>query len=173
MNRITTLVAGLLVAGGAATFALTASAHEGEHAEGTEGETATVVGELVDTACFVSSDGGAKGKAHADCARQCLESGIPAAVLPEGKGADSMLFLLTNPKVLAQYAAKTIKVEGVKHADKRSMDVKHLYVKQDDGSFKEVKLEDYHHKMAGGEDAVKKDAPKDAHDHAGHAGHAH
>ena len=161
MNRITTLLAATLVAAGAGTLAF---AHEGEHAEG-EGhdETVTITGELIDTACYVSSDGGAKGKGHAECAQKCLASGIPAAVLPDGGETDSILFLLTNPKVLAQYAAQTIKVEGVRHENMQSVDVKKVSVKQADGSFKEIELKDEHHKMAGGDD----------HADNGHGDHKH
>ena len=152
MTRITTLLSGTLLAAGltvglSAVQPTFAQAHEGEHAEGAEGKTVTVTGELIDTACFVSSDGGAKGAGHAACATKCLASGIPAAILPEGSdgGADSALFLLTNPAPLAQYAAKTIKVEGVKHAGAHAIDVKKLSVKQDDGSYKEIQLSDAHH----------------------------
>lgn len=159
MNRITTLFAGLLVAAGATTFVY---AQSGEHQEGAHQEAeagmTTVVGELIDTACYVSSDGGAKGEGHMDCAKKCMASGIPAGILPEGGKAGDMMFLLTNPMPLAEYAAKTIKVEGVVHEDMQSIDVKHAYVKQDDGSFKEIKLSDEHHGQAEGEE----------HDHEGH-----
>ena len=165
MNRITTLLAGTIVAAGAATFAFAAQDDGHGHSHG-EGETTTITGELIDTACYVASDGGAKGEGHAECAQQCLASGIPGAVLPEGGGP--ILYLTTNPKPLAQYAGQTIKVEGVKHEDMQAIDVKKVSVKQADGSFKEVKLDDYHHKMEGGEDAVSEDAAKDD-DHAGHA----
>ena len=158
MTRITTLLSGTLLAAGltvglSAVQPTFAQAHEGQHAEPAEGKTVTVTGELIDTACFVSSDGGAKGAGHAACATKCLASGIPAAVLPEGSdgGADAALFLLTNPKPLAQYAAKTIKVEGIEHGAAHAIDVKKLSVKQDDGTFKEIQLDDAHH----GADAEK------------------
>lgn len=163
MNRIMTLLSGAIVAAGAATFAFAGPGHEGGHGEG---ETTTVTGELIDTACFVASDGGAKGEGHAECAQKCLASGIPAGVLPEGGDANSILFLTTNPVVLAEYAGQTVKVEGVTKAGMKAIDVKKVSVKQEDGSFKEVQLKDYHHQMSGGDDAVSDDAAKD--DHSGH-----
>ena len=158
MTRITTLLSGTLIAAGltvglSAGLPSFAQAHEGEHAEGTEGKTVTVTGELIDTACFVSSDGGAKGAGHAACATKCLASGIPAAILPEGSdgGADAAIYLLTNPAPLAAFAAKTIKVEGIEHKAAHAIEVKSISVKQSDGSFKKVELNDAHH----GEDAGK------------------
>ena len=160
MNRIAAILGGAVVAAG---LSVSAFAHEGHHAEGKEGKPVTVQGELIDTACFVTSDGDAKGKDHAACATKCMASGVPAAILPEGsKGADAAMFLLTNPQVLAPYAAQTIKVEGTQYEDKHAIDVKKLYVKQGN-DWKEVQLKDEHHKMGGGGAA----APD------GHAGHEH
>ena len=98
-----------------------------------------------------ASDGDAKGKDHAACATKCMASGVPAGILPEGKKAEDMMYLLTNPTVLAPYAGQTIKVEGVAHADMHGLDVKKLYVKDGD-NWKEVQLKDEHHKMAGADD---------------------
>ena len=159
MNRtFVSLFAGVMAAG----LSVAAYAHEGHHAESKEGKEVTVQGELIDTACFTASDGDAKGKDHAACAQKCLGSGVPAAILPEGsKGSDDMRFLLTNPTVLAQYAGQTIKVEGTEYADKHAIDVKKLSVK-DGSNWKEVQLQDEHHKMGGGgSDAAKDDGHKD------------
>lgn len=149
------MVVGLSMAAGA-------FAHPGH--EGDDDKPVTVTGELIDTACFVSSDGEAKGKDHAACAQKCMASGIPAGISPEGsKGAAGMLFMLTNPKPFAPFAGQIIKVEGVQHADLRAIDVKKAYVKDGDG-WKEIKLDDEHHKMGG----EAKDGEGD-----GHAGHKH
>jgi len=158
MNRIAFFIGSGVIA--ACSFVGLSLAHEGEHKEG-DGKTTTVVGELIDTACFTASDGDAKGKDHAECATKCLGSGIPAGILPEGKGAADALVLLTNPKPFAPYAAQTIKVEGV--VKNHLIDVKHAYVK-DGETWKEIKLDDEHHKMGGGEDAKKEDGHK-AHKH--------
>ena len=147
MKRFVALLSGGVVAAGLSVGVL---AHEGhDHKKGAEDKPTTVQGELIDTACYVTSDGDAKGKDHASCAKKCMASGVPAAVLPEGsKDASAMMYLLTNPTVLAPYAAQTIKVEGVSHADMHAIDVKKLYVKQGNG-WKEVQLKDEHHKMGG------------------------
>lgn len=165
MNRMFTLLGGGILAAG---LSVSAFAHNGEdHSkaakDGEEGKSVTIQGELIDTACYVSGDGDAKGKDHASCAKKCMGSGIPAGILPEGsKDAHAMMYLLTNSTVLAPYAAQTIKVEGESHPDMHAIDVKKLYVK-DGEKWKEVKLSDEHHKMSGESDA-KDDGHKD-HDH--------
>jgi len=147
---LATVISGSLVLAGA----LNTLAHDGNHKEGDEKPT-IIIGELIDTACFTSSDGEAKGKEHAECASKCLASGIPASILPEGKKEDDALVLITNPKPFAPYAAKTIKVEGVVHAEKHLIDVMKAFVKDGD-KWKEIKLDDEHHKMGGDEkDDVK------------------
>ena len=164
MNRMFTLFGGAVVAAG---LTVATYAHDGKHAETKPSGAVTVQGELIDTACYTASDGDAKGKDHAECARDCLGSGIPAGIVPAGsKQATDMLFLLTNPKPLAQYAGQTIKVEGEKHEKMKAIDAKKVYV-QDGRGWKEVKLDDFHHKM-GGDGEKKKD------DHASHgAQHGH
>ena len=144
-----------------AALGLSALAHEGhDHKKASGTKSSTVIGELVDTACFVSSNGDAVGKGHAKCATKCMSTGVPAAVLPEGsKDAKAMLFLLTNPVPLAPHAAKTIKVEGTARPDLHAMDVKKVYVKEGD-NWREVQLSDEHHKTSGAE---KKDAKGDGH----------
>jgi hypothetical protein len=130
---------------------------KGGHKESEEGKTVTVTGELIDTACFVTSDGDAKGKDHAACATKCMASGVPAGILPEGaKDADEALFLLTNPAVLAPYASKTIKVEGTEYEHRHAIDVKKLYVK-DGEKWTEVPLKDAHHGMGSMGDDKKGD----------------
>ena len=120
------------------------------HAESAAGKQVTVQGELIDTACFVSSEGEAKGPDHAECARECMGSGVPAGILPQGaKDATAMMFLLTNPTVLAPHAGQTIKVEGKAYENMRAIDVQKLYVK-DGNNWKEVQLKDAHHKMGDG-----------------------
>ena len=151
MKRAIAILGGVVIAAG---LGVTTFAHEGEHAESKEGKAVTVQGELIDMACFVSSDGGAKGKDHADCAQKCMASGIPAGILPEGADIDAIVYLLTNPKPLAPYAAQTIKVEGTAYEHTHAIDVKKLFVKQG-SDWKEVQLDDEHHKTGGD----MKDAP--------------
>jgi len=182
MNRMFALFGGALVA---TSLSIGAFAHNGvDHSkEGKKGGEAkqttavgedatqvTVTGELIDTACFVASDGDAKGSEHAECASKCMASGIPAGLLPEGKEAKDMMFLLTNPTVLAPYAAQTIKVEGTTHPDMHAIDVKKLYV-QDGENWKEVQLQDEHHNMSAGGGADGSGTGEAGSD--GHTGHSH
>jgi hypothetical protein len=75
------------------------------------GSMMTVKGEVLDMACYL--DHGASGAKHADCAKMCIESGLPVGI----KGEDGKTYLLIGEhkplnKELAQYAAKTITVKG-------------------------------------------------------------
>jgi hypothetical protein len=168
MKRSLIALGGGLIAAG---LSFSAFAHDGEHKKGEEGKNTTVIGELIDTACFVSSDGDAKGADHAKCASKCMATGIPAGILPkDSKDEHGMLFLLTNPKPLASYAAKTIKVEGTVNEHLHAVDVKKLYVQQDGGKWQEVKLDDEHHKMSGDAGAAGSDEGHAEHRHAGSGG---
>ena len=98
-----------------AISAACAFAHEGEEHEGHEHAaapaTVTVTGEVLDMACYL--DHGATGAKHADCAKTCLESGLPAGI----KGQDGKVYLLIGEHkpinaLLAPLAAKTITVRG-------------------------------------------------------------
>ncbi len=153
MRRLrSTLCGGIVAAGlGITVMAQPPEGHgQHEHKESDEGKLVTVTGELIDTACFVASAGDAKGSDHATCAKECMSSGVPAGILPEGsKDARAMMFLLTNPTVLAPYVAQTIKVEGKAFEDMHAIDVQKLYVK-DGNNWKEVQLKDAHHKMGEG-----------------------
>ena len=163
MKRKFAMLCGSVVAAGLGLGAV-AYGHEGhDHKAGADDKPVTITGELIDTACFVTSDGDAKGKDHAACATKCMASGVPAGIVPDGKKAEDMMYLLTNPMPLAAYAGQMIKIEGVAHADMHAVDVKKAYAK-DGANWKEIQLKDEHHKMAGG-------AATDAHDEV-HKDHA-
>jgi hypothetical protein len=174
MKRMFALLSGAVVAAGLSVGALAQDdGHKGhDHSKkSAEAKEVTVQGELIDTACFVTSDGDAQGKDHAECATKCMGSGVPAGILPEGsKDADAVMFLLTNPTVLAPYSAQTIKVEGTQYEDKHAIDVKKLYVK-DGENWKEIQLKDEHHKMAEGAAPAAVAAPAGGTAPDGHAGH--
>lgn len=160
MNRFVALLSGGVVAAG---LVVGAAAHDGKHEEGTKAKQVTVIGELIDTACFVSGNGKAKGQDHAECAGECMASGVPAGILPQGsKDAAGMMFLLTNPKPLAPHAGKTIKVEGKSHAKVHAFDVKKLYV-QNGSQWTEVQLQDEHHGNAEAGGHAGHDANSDHH----------
>lgn len=47
-------------------------------------DTASVTGEVVDSACWIKS--GAHGLSHRACAQKCADAGIPLALVEEGSG---------------------------------------------------------------------------------------
>ena len=148
----------------AAAAGLAVVADTGKPQRTDEGKEVTLVGELVDAACFVSGNGKAKGPDHAECARECMSSCIPAGILPEkSKDASAMLFLLTNPRPLAAHAGKTIRVEGKANEKLHAFDVKKLFVKHGQ-TWQEVQLKDEHHSASSGGHG---DSHKD-HDHKDH-----
>lgn len=149
MNRFFTLFGGIAAASLSMAVYAADDGHKDHKHAADDDKPITIQGELIDTACFVASDGDAKGKDHAACATKCMASGVPAGILPEGKKAADMMYLLTNPVPLAPYAGQTIKIEGVAHADMHAVDVKKAYVMQGT-AWKEIALSDEHHKMAGG-----------------------
>jgi hypothetical protein len=151
----------LALALGISSWTLAAWAHEGEHATTAPEKQVTIVGELIDSACYTASDGGAKGDGHAACARKCLSTGIPAAILPDGsKKASDLRFLLTNPKPLAQYAAHTVRIEGTVHDEMHAIDVSKIWVKDGD-KWIEIKLDDEHHQSEHQADDHAAGAPMD------------
>jgi hypothetical protein len=103
-----------------------------------DNEKTTVQGELVDTYCY--SDHGAKGADHKDCGQACAKSGIPVAVLSDGKA----ITLVTNPVPLAQYMASQIRVTGALNKDTNIILPDKVEVQQE-GKWQEVKLSDEHH----------------------------
>lgn len=120
MNRITNATkvrSGLFAAFLGVSMLGPVFAHEGhgdhdETKEGmTSGEMVTVKGEVLDMACYL--DHNATGAKHADCAKTCIQSGLPVGI----KGGDGKTYLLIGEhkpmnKQLAEYAAKTITVKG-------------------------------------------------------------
>src|SRR6267154_1242468 len=88
-----------------------ALAHEGHEGNTGETNTITVTGEVIDMACYI--DHGVTGAKHADCAKTCIESGLPVGI----KAQDGKTYLLIGEhkpmnKQLADLAAKTITVRG-------------------------------------------------------------
>ena len=90
-------------------------AHEGhEHGEKDElasGETKKISGEVIDMACYI--DHNATGEKHADCAKKCINSGLPVGI----KGDDGKTYLLIGEhkplnSELAEYAGKSTTVKG-------------------------------------------------------------
>ena len=100
-------IIGLAIAASIA-LAVSAQAHEAsKHAA------KTVVGELVDTGCYLGHMG--KGAGHADCATMCIKRGMPMGVLTH----TGVLYLVTmdhdNPdpyNKLKDMAGKNVAVTG-------------------------------------------------------------
>ena len=175
MRRVAIWMGGTVVAAGLSVGLYAQNDGHAGHDHGKESATAkkvTLTGELIDTACFVASEGDAKGRDHAECGTKCLASGVPAGILPQGaKNPTALRFLLTNPVPLAPHAGKTIKVEGVLHDAMHAIDTQKVWV-QDGAAWKEIQLQDEHHQMGGGESGKPADGhKKDAHDD--HSGHTH
>jgi hypothetical protein len=99
----------------------------------------TVEGELVDTHCYAA--GAATGEKHAACGAKCAKSGIPVAVLADGKAWT----LSTNPKPLADAVGKTVRVTGLQSAEAQCLVPDKVEVKDGD-NWKEVPMDDAHHK---------------------------
>jgi hypothetical protein len=112
MLRFITAIAALATA---ATLTLAEDEHHhtasDHHVAATSSGSITVTGEVLDMACYL--DHGAQGDKHADCAKTCIEGGLPVGI----KSADGKTYLLIGEhkplnKQLAPYAAKTITVKG-------------------------------------------------------------
>ncbi len=98
----------------------------------------TVEGELVDTHCYAAA--AATGEKHAACGAKCAKSGIPVAVLADGKAWT----LATNPKPLADAVGKTVRVTGIQNAESQCLVPEKVEVK-DGETWKELPMQDAHH----------------------------
>ena len=83
--------------------------HEGH--EEAKASTQKLTGEVTDVVCYLSHDG--KGAGHADCAKKCIESGLPVAI----KVGDQLYLAAMDShdsanKILAQKAGQQVTVEG-------------------------------------------------------------
>ncbi len=102
---------GIVTAAAFAASPLFAAEEAGKEHKHAAGDTKKVTGEVVDLACYL--DHGATGADHADCAKKCIAGGLPVGL----KATDGKTYLLIGDhapmnKELAEYAAKTITVEG-------------------------------------------------------------
>ncbi len=88
--------------------------HAKKDAHAPAGPEQTLSGEIVDIVCYLQHPESARGDDHAACARQCINKGLPAALLSNGK-----LYLLMKPghapivEDVAPLAGKQVKVTGV------------------------------------------------------------
>ena len=130
-----------------AALALGALSVRTTRAADANGDKKTIEGELVDTHCYAA--GGATGADHgAKCGKACAKSGIPVAVLTDGKAWT----LATNPAALADSVGKTVRVTGAQNTESQVVVPDKVEVKDGD-NWKDVPLKDAHHK--GGADEKK------------------
>jgi hypothetical protein len=87
-------------------FAATAGAHEGH-----EHKSEKLTGEVIDMTCYL--DHGATGPKHAECARKCIESGLPVGLLVNGKVYNVIISSHEAPNAkLAPYAGQMVTITG-------------------------------------------------------------
>jgi hypothetical protein len=82
------------------------------HQLGTGRET-TIVGEVIDTVCYLSH--GSTGKAHRRCAEYCVRQGIPLGILEEKTGRVYLSLPVdhSNPNAkLKDFIAEKVRVKG-------------------------------------------------------------
>jgi hypothetical protein len=97
----------------AATTALGLGASAGVRAhEGHEGGKAgKLTGEVIDITCYLDHD--SAGEKHAECARKCIESGMPVGLLVNGKVYAVIVGTHETPNAkLAPYAGKKVTITG-------------------------------------------------------------
>jgi hypothetical protein len=82
--------------------------------EGHAGKKVVLVGQVVDTACYLGHD--SKGEKHLDCATTCAKEGIPLAILDVKTGLVYLPISLehknANPQLMP-YLEKRVRVSGV------------------------------------------------------------
>jgi predicted type IV restriction endonuclease len=72
-----------------------------------------ITGEVVDITCYASH--AAKGDKHMACAQKCLQSGMPAGIVADGKLWVVTMADHTSPGTkLAAWAGKSVTAEGTK-----------------------------------------------------------
>lgn len=85
------------------------AAHEG-HA----GKKVSLVGQVVDTACYLGHD--SKGAKHVECATTCAKEGIPLAIVDAKTGVLYLPIAMNHKNANAQlmpFIEKKVKVSGV------------------------------------------------------------
>ena len=98
MNKL--LLAGLLMVAGTALADKSAKKDK-------------ITGEVVDLTCYASH--AAKGEKHAACGTKCLQSGLPAGILADGKLYVVTMGDHTSPGTkLAAWCGKNVTAEGTK-----------------------------------------------------------
>ncbi len=101
-----------------ASFAITDTPQTPPEIE--QGSAVRLIGELVDTKCFLGVMRPAHGKVHRACAIRCLEGGIPPGLWVRNDAEDTVYILAgTGDRPLEidfQLAGRTVEVEGISEA---------------------------------------------------------
>src|SRR5436190_16946222 len=108
MKKLTAIISAVTIT---IASALAHEGHEDHDEKAEQAQSVTVTGEVLDMACYV--DHGATGAKHADCAKTCIESGLPVGI----KTTDGKTYLVIGEhqplnKELAPYAGKTVTLKG-------------------------------------------------------------
>ncbi len=72
----------------------------------------TVKGEVIDMACYMSK--GLHGEGHAECAKECINSGLPVGILDKSGHVYLCMTAAHKPanSLLVPYVAKQVKATG-------------------------------------------------------------
>lgn len=82
-----------------------------------EEDNVTLIGELVDTKCYLGVMNPGRGKVHRGCAAECLRGGVPPGLLVSDSHGEQVLVLLEphdghSLDISAEWAGRKLMVEG-------------------------------------------------------------
>ncbi len=85
-----------------------------------------IVGEIVDTKCYLGAMKPGRGKPHRECASLCIRGGIPAALLVRTKNGERRLVHLASfgrpvGKEALEFVGQPVEATGLLTADKRRL----------------------------------------------------
>jgi hypothetical protein len=81
------------------------------------GKSVTLIGELVDTKCYLGVMNPGRGKVHRGCAAECLRGGVPPALLVRTTDGERLVIVLRPANgsvdpIDPEWAARTVHAEG-------------------------------------------------------------
>lgn len=100
------------------TFSIFSSPSESPSSYDDRVGSVTLIGEIVDTKCFLGVMNPGRGKVHHDCAARCISGGIPPALLVQTADSSDLYSLTTpnggpiDPKQILQYVGEPVRVVG-------------------------------------------------------------
>lgn len=77
-------------------------------------DASTLIGELVDSKCYLGVMNPGRGKVHRGCAAECLRGGVqPALLVREDNGPGRVLLIDANPNTInPEWAGRTLAISG-------------------------------------------------------------